>query len=239
MAQAIKPDVNFHLYLLVGQSNMAGRGKVDAQSKQINPRIFMMDSSHQWIPATDPVHFDKPKIIGVGPALAFAEDMLPSDTTIKIGLVPCAWGGSPIRVWEPGTTYLNAKPYDFAIVRAQLAMKAGVLKGVIWHQGESDNDSARSLVYIQKFKSFVERVRTDLDMPDLPFVAGELGYFLKQSWLNPVLQEIPQKIANASLVSAKDLDHLGDTLHFNTPSARLLGQRYAIAMKDLQQASKH
>src|SRR5215210_2193260 len=85
-----KVDGNFHLYLLVGQSNMAGRGKVDSLSKQIDPQIFMLDKNNNWVPATDPVHFDKPEIAGVGPAISFAKEMARGDKKIRIGLIPCA-----------------------------------------------------------------------------------------------------------------------------------------------------
>src|SRR5690349_11675363 len=109
-------DSSFHIYLLIGQSNMAGRGAVDAESKTINPKILMLDSQNHWVPATDPVHFDKPAVVGVGPAIAFGREMLDNSSGAKIGLIPCAVGGSPIKVWEPGEVYLNTfHPYDDAI----------------------------------------------------------------------------------------------------------------------------
>src|ERR1700712_5422989 len=135
-----KPDPNFHLYLLAGQSNMAGRGPVDAESKQVNPQILMLDKNNKWVPATDPVHFDKPDVVGVGPAISFAKEMLGDNKKIKMGLIPCAVGGSPIRVWSPDSIYLKPfRPYDDAIARTKIAMQQGVLNGIVWHQGESDN----------------------------------------------------------------------------------------------------
>ena len=50
----------FHLFLLVGQSNMAGRGVVDAQDKTPDPRILMLNKAGEWASAVDPLHFDKP-----------------------------------------------------------------------------------------------------------------------------------------------------------------------------------
>ena len=234
-AQQEKADTNFHVYLLVGQSNMAGRGVPDAESKMIDPRILMLDSLNRWVPATDPVHFDKPAIAGVGPAIAFANAMLAKNNKIKIGLIPSAWGGSPIKVWEPGAVYLEKPhPYDDAITRTQLAMKAGVLKGIIWHQGESDNDSSGALLYIQKLSILINRFRTDLKRPGLPFVAGELGYFIKAGHINKVIHQLPQQVPNTAVVSAKDLTHKGDQVHFDTWSARELGKRYAVAMQQLE-----
>jgi len=227
-------DTNFHLYLLIGQSNMAGRGVPDAESKKINEHIFMLDSLNNWVPATDPVHFDKPAIVGVGPAISFANSMLDNNSKIKIGLIPCAIGGSPVKVWEPGAEYLNFHPYDDAISRTQLAMKKGVLKGILWHQGESDNDSSLSQLYIQKLSTLINRLRSDLKQPNIPFVAGELGYFIKADYINKIIPKLPENVSYTAVVSAKDLTDKGDQLHFNTASARELGKRYAAVMKKLQ-----
>ncbi|NII26922.1 sialate O-acetylesterase [Pseudoflavitalea sp. X16] len=232
-------DSNFHLYLLIGQSNMAGRGPLDAASKQNDPRILMLDSLHHWVQATDPVHFDKPAFVGVGPAISFAQTMLNGNPAIRIGLIPCAWGGSPVNVWEPSAIYLKvAHPYDDAIRRTQIAMQQGVLKGILWHQGESDNDSTHAKVYLEKLTALIQRLRADLQQPYLPFVAGEIGHFNKTTLINPVINQLPQRVSGTAVVSAKDLTDKGDKLHFDTPSARELGKRYAAAMQLLQQTKK-
>lgn len=230
-------DSNFHLYLLIGQSNMAGRGAVDAESKLVNAQIWMLDSLNHWVPATDPVHFDKPSA-GVGPAVSFAKNMLGDNKKIKIGLIPCAWGGSPIKVWEPGATYLNAHPYDDALTRTKIAMQTGVLKGILWHQGESDNDSARATVYLQKLKVLINRLRTGLQSLNLPFVAGEIGHFNKTDIINAVINQLPGEVQHTAVVSANGLVEKGDKLHFDTPSAREMGKRYAAAMLQLQAEKK-
>lgn len=234
-----KIDSNFHLYLFIGQSNMAGRGVVDAESKQQNLQILMLDSNNRWVLATDPVHFDKPALIGVGPAISFAKEMLGDNKRIKIGLIPCAVGGSPISVWEPGAFYApNFHPYDDAMKRVKLAMQQGVLKGILWHQGESDNDSMHASVYLDKLKTLINRLRIELHQPTLPFIAGEIGYFIKDDFINKVINQLPQQVHNTAVVSAKGLTDKGDHLHFDTPSARGLGRRYADAMKKLNQSKR-
>ncbi|MDR6340942.1 hypothetical protein HNQ91_004015 [Filimonas zeae] len=237
-AQQPKPDSNFHVYLLIGQSNMAGRGPLDSLSKQVHPQVVMLDSFNKWIPATDPVHFDKPAAVGVGPARSFAESMLTETTgkAVKIGLVPCAWGGSPVKVWEPGAVYLKQfYPYDFAIERLRIAMQHGVIKGILWHQGESDNDSAHAAVYLNKLAILIGRLRAETQQADLPFVAGEIGYFNKKELvINSVINQLPQQLRGTAVISAKGLTDKGDRLHFDAASARELGKRYAAAMKALQ-----
>ena len=71
-----------HLFLLAGQSNMAGRGEVEAQDRATHPRIWMLDRHGQWVPAADPLHFDKP-VAGVGPGLAFARVLVETPTRLN------------------------------------------------------------------------------------------------------------------------------------------------------------
>lgn len=236
-AQPAQPDPDFHIYLLIGQSNMAGRGKVDAISKQPRPRIMMFDSTRRFVPATDPLHFDK-KVAGVGPGLSFAENMLPAKKRIKIGLVPAAVGGTSIKAWEPGgyDAATRTHPYDEAMVRIKAALRYGVLKGICWHQGEANSGGfAQSPTYISLLAALVQRLRTELNAPNAPFVMGELGYFRpKFRNFNAMLQQVPDSIPNIAVASAEGLGHKGDTTHFDTPAARELGKRMAVAMKRLQ-----
>ena len=221
------------IFLLMGQSNMAGRGVLDTETKAINKDIFMLDKSGNWVIAKDPLHFDKPSA-GVGPGLSFAQTMLSENKNIQIGLIPCAWGGSPIKVWSPGAKYFDNFPYDEAIARAKTAMQKGVLKGILWHQGESDNSPEKASVYLEKLKQLISNLRRDLDQPNLPFVAGEIGYFNKSDNINSVINKLPEEVKNTAVVSAKDLKDKGDHLHFDAASARELGVRYAAAMKKLK-----
>jgi len=225
-------DTHFHIYLLTGQSNMAGRAALDAESAEIDPQIFMLDKENNWVPAKDPLHFDKPAVVGVGPGIAFAKEMLKGEKGVKIGLVPCAVGGSPISVWAPDSVYLAPfHPYDDAIHRVRIAMKRGVLKGILWHQGESDNNPESVGTYMEKLKTLIGRFRSDLGMPDLPFVAGEIGYFTKNPLINPIIDGLSAQLPHTAVVSAKGLTDKGDQTHFDTRSARELGRRYAQAMR--------
>jgi hypothetical protein len=97
-----QPEISkkkFHLYLLAGQSNMAGRGAVETEDTTPHPRIWTLTKDNKWAKAVEPLHFDKPTVVGVGPGFAFAKAMAAADTNVVIGLIPCAVGGSPISVW--------------------------------------------------------------------------------------------------------------------------------------------
>ncbi|WP_162915565.1 sialate O-acetylesterase [Paraflavitalea soli] len=236
-----KPDTTFHIYLLIGQSNMAGRGAVDSISKVQRPRILMLDKNRQFVPATDPLHFDK-KEAGVGPGISFAESMLPADGAVRIGLVPAAVGGTSITLWVPGAydSITKTHPYDDAMVRLKEALKYGVLKGILWHQGESNSGSfSVSPTYMSQLEALIKRIRVELHVPDVPVVVGELGYYRPAfSHFNAMLKQVPDSIAFSAVVSAEGLGHKGDNLHFNTAAARELGKRYAVKMKELQQAAQ-
>jgi hypothetical protein len=237
-APAAEPGPNFHLYLLIGQSNMAGRGPVDAESKKAHPRVVMLTQDLKWEPATDPLHFDK-SAAGVGPGLVFGKQMAEANPQARIGLVPCAVGGTSIKAWVPGAEdkATRTHPYDDMLKRMQEAQKAGVLKGILWHQGESDRASADR--YPGWLTELIERLRKDLHAPEAPFVASELTVFKPEGAestkkFNEAVQGLAGKVKKYAFVSAEGLDHKGDQLHYSTESARTLGRRFAEKMVELQ-----
>ncbi len=107
------------MFLLVGQSNMAGRGKVSEEDQKPRERVLMLSKEAKWVPAVDPLHFDKPGIAGVGLGRSFGLEIAKAHPDITVGLIPCAVGGSPISSWEPGQFYkpTNSHPYDDALRR--------------------------------------------------------------------------------------------------------------------------
>src|SRR5699024_7187519 len=137
-----------------------------------------LSKNGKWVPATEPIHYDKP-VAGVGPGRSFGKVIKSRDTTIKVGLIPCAVGGSSITVWKPGGYHQQTQthPYDDCIARAQKARKDGTLKAILWHQGASDSNPDQAPPYKKRLYKFVKDFRNDLGTPNLPFIAGELGQF--------------------------------------------------------------
>lgn len=236
-----KVDRNFELYILIGQSNMAGRGVItDEFRNAVHPRIYMLSKDNHWVPAKHPLHFDKPKAAGVGPGLAFGIDMAEGNPGVKIGLIPCAVGGTPIEHWLPGAfdQATQTHPYDDAMLRIKAAMKSGVIKGVIWHQGEANSSAQRAELYLTKLDTLIRRIRTAVGNPNLPFIIGELGrYRERHALINTQLAKVPALIPYTGLATSEGLVHKGDNLHFDGQSANLLGHRYAEKMKEVQQSS--
>ena len=230
-----------HIYILAGQSNMAGRGTVGGVDTLINPHIWMFNKDEQWVPAKEPLHFDKPKVAGVGPGFAFANAIANADKDVMIYLVPCAVGGTRIDLWNPGAydSATKTHPYDDAINRIKKAMPAGELKGIIWHQGESDCTPVLSVVYENKLKELVQRFRTELGKPSLPFIMGEIAEFkavvnLNKVLVNQSIKNVAATLPNCGFVETNGLHHRGDSLHFDSPSAREIGKRYAAVMLSLK-----
>lgn len=232
-----KSDKKFHLYILMGQSNMAGRGPLTPELTALSdPRVYSFNKQGEWIIAKNPLHFDKPTMAAVGPGLSFGIEMANEDSTIKIGLIPCAVGGTSIKVWQPGAydKSTDTHPYDDAVKRIKEAMKYGIIKGVIWHQGEADSKSP-SAAYIESFKELVARIRALTNNKRLPVVMGELGHF-QQPYINmnKLLAEIPVQVKYIDLASSEGLTDKGDKTHFDGASANEYGKRYANKMKGLQ-----
>ena len=228
----------FHLYILAGQSNMAGRGKITDSLRTLrDDRVWMLTKDLTWVVAEHPIHFDKPAIAGVGPGLSFGIELANAHPGVRIGLIPCAVGGTSIDKWQPGgfDKATSTHPYDDAVVRIKEAMKSGEVKGMIWLQGEADSSEEKAEDYLRKLKVLVKRVRKLTHDKDLPIVAGELGrYRTKYQIINTELHKGKKKIKNFEVAASEGLTHKGDNTHFDAESAVEFGKRFARKMLALQ-----
>jgi len=105
-----------NIFLLIGQSNMAGRGRFDEVSTLRDPQVSMFQDG-RWTVAEEPLHTDKPIIAGVGLGMSFAVELLTRAHPTPIGLVPCAVGGTQLSRWMPG-----ADLYENAVSITRLAL---------------------------------------------------------------------------------------------------------------------
>ncbi|MEM9702137.1 MAG: sialate O-acetylesterase, partial [Planctomycetota bacterium] len=235
-----------HLFLLAGQSNMAGRGAIAEEDLEPHPRVFALNAEENWVPAVAPLHFDKPERIGVGLGRSFAIAYAADHPTVEVGLIPCAVGGSPISAWEPGAEYapLGVKPYDEAIARARVALTSGELKGILWHQGESDCTPEDAPRYAERLNALIARFRADLDAEDVPFLIGQLGQFRDPPWgrlgrqVDGTHRAAAETNAAVRFVSSDGLTDKGDKLHFNADGYREFGRRYYRVWQDVAAATE-
>jgi hypothetical protein len=223
---------DFHLYLLMGQSNMAGRGKMTEEDRQPIEGVYALNADGAWSPAAHPLHFDKPRVAGVGLSLDFAKAMRRSDPDATIGLIPCAVGGTRLDQWKKGQAL-----YDNAVARAKVASRCGVLRGILWHQGEGDSAENLASTYAARLSAMLADLRTDLGQGDLAIVVGELGHFRKHPGtlvINDQLHEVAQRLPRVAWTSAAGLGHNGDSTHFDASSLKKFGRRYAEKMLECQ-----
>lgn len=227
-----------HLFLLAGQSNMAGRGAVadlDAAEQAPDPRVLALDAVGEWRPATDPLHWDK-SAAGVGIGKFFGRMIADTQPGVTAGLIPTACGGSSITVWEPGRFFdqTQSHPWDDALQRTRRALRDGTLKAILWHQGESDAGGRNADLYEERLEKLINRFRTELGAPDLPFIIGQLGRFDGRPWtpgmgkVDQAHRAVAERVKNVYFVTAGGLTSK-DKLHFDTPSLRILARRYADA----------
>ncbi len=220
------------LFLMIGQSNMSGRGEFGEVPDICEPRCLMMRNG-LFRRMTEPINCDRQNHndnYGVCLAASFARDYAVAYDE-QVGLIPCADGGSRLDQWQPGEVL-----YDNAVFLARLGMRAGELAGILWHQGEGDGGTeeiARS--YGERFERMISQMRRDLGT-DAPVILGELGYFLKDHggvpyyWIvNEELHRVADAHADFGIASAEGLVSRHDNLHFDSASLREFGSRYFAA----------
>lgn len=215
---------------------MAGRAMVQQEHNLANPRVLVLNQQDRWTIAGHPLHFDKPTA-GVGPGLSFGNAMAATDSSVTIGLVPCAVGGTPLSRWEKGGDL-----YQEALRRSATALQHGILKGVLWHQGENDSmTKEKAESYAKRLDTLIGDLRHDLNTAKLPVVVGQLGDFLSKeqfpftATVNDALASLPHRVSATASVGASGLKSQGDAVHFDAASAKELGNRYAQAMIQLQE----
>jgi|GEM_PF-728323 len=251
---------NMDIYLMIGQSNMAGRGVVEQEHLGMVRNAFLLNSSGLWEraqnvrvslnPSNQDFGFNRYSTIrkqgsesssyqGIGPAYSFAikigEYYLQSGKAV--GLVVNARGGTDINSWSPNSEY-----YNEAVKRAKAAVaQGGRIRGILWHQGETDVSQGTDLNdYMNILSNIVRSLRNDLNTPDTIFVAGQIrqnqikdGGIYSTDDFNQKITEVSSYIENSAWVSSEGLTDTGDMLHFNSQSQIILGERYAQKTMEL------
>ncbi len=212
---------NLHIYLLIGQSNMAGRAAYTKEESDNIEGGYLLNAEDQWEVAKNPLNrYSTIKKEGdiqkLNPGYTFTKTMLNNNQTISIGLVVNARGATNINKWKKGSEY-----YSEALRRTRIAQKSGVLKGILWHQGESNSKDTQ---YLEKLKVLIANLRLDLDSANLPFVAGQVKSDL--TLVNKQIAQLPSVVPYTGFVGSDGLT-LMDRWHFDAKSMRLLGQGYA------------
>lgn len=219
--------------LMLGQSNMAGRGDMGQVKPIRNPLCYMLRMG-RWQPMCEPVNPDRGIFegryrSGISLAASFADEYAKYFRS-PVGLIPCADGGTEISQWMPGELL-----YDHAVMQTRLAQRTSQLKAIIWHQGESDCLSDEQVeAYRERFLRIVTQLRKDLNAENVPVILGELPWQLtekvgtqgRERELNAILRQLAQEVPNCTIASSEGLTMKPDGLHFDSEACREFGKRY-------------
>lgn len=229
--------------------------------------------------AEDPLHvpLDPSNTSGkdleyIGLGLSFAKEAL-NDTTRDIVLVPAAWSGSAFCTNQDGPNgQWNAQPtddpelgntwlFDRAVTRANLALEqsGGILRGILWHQGESDSNERCGESYEQNLERLIYQMRLSINADlrggdlrrtdaNIPFVMGTMSRGIDErgdlSVFPPSKQlvdlahrNLPSRIPFTAVSNHDDLTPAngypcGNTtcVHFGADALREMGVRYHDAL---------
>lgn len=220
-------DAKPWVFVLAGQSNMAGRG-TPIPTEQPDPRILEFTHNARLAVARDPLNHEQ----GVGPGLSFARALLKDHPGRKIVLVQCAKGATFLKQWMRGQYLFNR-----CASLTRQASKRGTLKGVLFAQGESDALSTPSArLWAARYRELVTDFRSSVNAPRLPFVHTILGRTTQSrrfhEWRVVKNQQAAVRVPGDAAVRTGDLP-LQDNVHFTVEGYGTLGERFAAAWLDV------
>lgn len=249
------------LWVLAGQSNMQGVGnRFDVEEP--HPQVHVFSMSHEWRRAEEPLHIlaespdpvhckaqtdeerqkaisgwrDGPKGAGLG--IPFAKEMA-RRTGRPVGLIASAHGGTSMAQWDPALRDQGGESL-YGSMYKQVQAAGGVVRGVLWYQGESDANPDAQPVFKEKFKALVAAMRRDFNAPEMPFYYVQIGRFVVEG--GPAIHW--NKVQADQLAAESEMEHVGmvasidlaldDLIHAGTPGLKTLGHRLAhLAERDL------
>jgi alpha-L-fucosidase 2 len=256
---AFAQDTNFWIFLCFGQSNMEGFPGVEDRDKTgVDERFKVLAAvdfpklgrvKESWYPAAPPLC--RPST-GLCPADFFGRTMLSNlPPTIKVGVVNVSVAGCKIELFEPSgyqsyasnappwmkniiKTY-DGNPYRRLVELAKLAQKDGVIKGMLLHQGESNNNDKQ---WPGKVRDVYDNLLKDLGLTTeaAPLLVGGLVPADQNgacAGMNKIIEELPRTIPTARFVSSEGCSSRPDRLHFSPAGYRELGARYGLEMLSL------
>lgn len=233
-----KPDVipakeNVWVFILAGQSNMAGRGKVEPVDTIPDIRIFTINKEGELLLAKEPLHFYEPAATGLDCGLSFGKELLKHiPDRISVLIIPTAVGGSSISQWINDSTFRNVTLMTNFKEKIKIGQKYGTIKGILWHQGENDATTQETIeIYNKQLQKLFAIFRNEIANNELPIIIGELGSFsmTDDNWqaINSKIEEYIETDPNAYLIKTNDLKDKGDKVHFDSEGLREIGRRFA------------
>lgn len=229
----LKTQSTIDVYLVIGQSNTAGRGDIEAQDEVVLENVFLLNDVNQWEQAENPLNAYSSirkdlSEQGLGYAYTFSKK-IQRVTGNDVGLVVNARGGSSIFSWRKGDddAYFEEA---YNRLQAALSLPNTSFKGILWHQGEANRNYS---YYLSTLTNMINDWRDTLEIDNMPFVAGQLSQLRTDNEpFNQNILTLPSLVDYTAVVSSDDL-HAPDLTHFDSQSQRILGERYADKILNL------
>lgn len=247
------------IYVLAGQSNMEGVGKlINTEIASSSVRCFYLDDEWRiakdplcWFnEAVDPIHWRVPekeraktaeieryfRNFGAGLGISFGKEMYRYNQ-VPVGLLMSAHGGTSMEQWDPRE--MDKEGYSlYGSMLRRIASIGGKVKAILWYQGESDAvDQVKAEAFKLSFIYFIEALRRDIEQPDLPILFAQLNTWLGDSQTFPKWNSIQtdqlaieEMTSNAACISTIDLS-LSDAIHLETASLKRLGKRFSLLVR--------
>jgi hypothetical protein len=238
---AIPEKENILVFILAGQSNMAGRGIVEPIDTIPSPRILTINRNGEIILAKEPLSVYEWKLNNRGTScgLSFAKELLTHiPEKYSILLLPTAVGGTSINQWIGDSIHREVKLLSNFKAKAELGMKYGTVKAILWHQGESDANAVGIMNRQDNLNTLFTKFRSYVNNPTLPILIGNLGSFSKDpdNWnkINEQNAHYAAKDKYVRVVPTNDLTPNRDKIHFDSKSQREMGKRFAKQYLNLQ-----
>jgi hypothetical protein len=251
-------DPNFYIYLCLGQSNMEGAARPEAQDSIVNERFQVLETvdcpklnrtKGNWYTAVPPLCRCWS---GLSPADYFGRTMVANlPDSIRIGVINVSVAGCKIELYDKDNFQSYAatapewmvnmikeyggNPYARLVEMAKLAQNDGVIKGILLHQGESNpNDT----LWSKKVKMIYDNLIADLNLrpENIPLLAGETVNYDQNgasAGFNAFMAKLPEVIPNAYVIPSTGCTGKPDHLHFTAEGYRKFGKRYAYKMLSL------
>ena len=248
-------DPNFYIYLCFGQSNMEGNAQWESVDNTVDRRFKMLATTKfddpartlgNWYVAKCPIVSPVGKL---GMSDYFGRTMvaaLPKD--VRVGVVAVAMGGTPIEMFDKDKcvkkladnpnewwaiitkNYYGGNAYQRLIDMARKAQETGVIKGILLHQGCSNNCDPN---WPKNVKKIYTDMLTDLELnaEDVPLFVGET---LRQDQggacygHNSVIANMPKVVPTSHVIHSNGCPgNNTDPWHFCAAGYRTMGKRYA------------
>ena len=249
---------NCDVYLLIGQSNMAGRGEMLPGDDAPIEGAWLLNAQDEPEPACAPMNRystirKRIGMQGLNPAWSFAKEVAAKSEN-PVLIVCNARGATTLGMWlksaaeryysdkEGDDKWLWGYPipnhFNEAVRRCKEAMKYGELKAIIWHQGCGNSQPGTVGSYLPALKNFVRDLRAELGVgTEVPFIAGEIYHgYQNAQYFNPVIQQIGDYVEGGYWVSAEGCTANIDNVHFDRAGQILLGERYAAKLFEVLEA---